>query len=81
MPVSPGVDPTKDHYVDSDVLNMPMIAKRFDVQLNTVHAWRKRSSITGFPPPDIDLPGGRPQPIWYWKTIRKWAVKHRPKML
>ena len=81
MKVPKGTDPRKKNYNNSDVLNMPMIAERFGVQLNTVHAWRKRSIITDFPPPDMDMPGGRPLPLWYWKTIRKWAVTHRPKML
>lgn len=80
MPVIPGINPSKSRYKDSDVMNMPMIAEYFGVQLNTVHAWRKRES-SRFPPPDLDMPGGRPQPLWYWKTIRKWAIKHRPKML
>lgn len=80
MKVIEGDNPTKDHYNDSDVLNMPMIARRFEVQLNTVHIWRKRES-SKFPTPDINMPGGRSQPLWYWKTIRKWAMKHRPKML
>lgn len=79
-PVIPGVDPTKAHYNDSDVMNMPMIAERLGVALSTVHKWRKRESAR-FPPPDLDMPGGRPQPLWYWRTIRKWAVEHRPKML
>jgi len=80
MTVTKGVDPSKKNYRDSDVMNMPMIAELLGVQLNTVHAWRKRPS-SKFPPPDLDMPGDRPQPLWYWKTIRKWAMKHRPKML
>ncbi len=80
VPVASGVDPRKPNYRDSDLLNMTMIAERFGIQLNTVHMWRKRESSV-FPPPDIDMPGGRPHPLWYWKTIRKWAIRHRPKML
>lgn len=81
MRVPEGEDPTKPNYNNSDVINMTMIAQRFGVQLNTVHMWRKRSAVTAFPAPDMAMPGGRPQPLWYWKTIRMWAVQHRPKML
>jgi hypothetical protein len=76
----PGVDGEKATYTDADLLNMPAIANRFGVALSTVHKWRYRESAK-FPAPDIDLPGNRPQPMWYWKTIRKWAVKHRPNYL
>lgn len=53
---------------DLDLVDMTAIADRLDVQLNTVHVWRKRD--VGFPDPAVSLSVG---PIWVWSTVAAWA--------
>lgn len=51
-----------------DVVGLGEIALRLDVSRELVDKWRERRTL---PDPDFPLLGG---PVWYWQTIRKWAV-------
>ena len=63
-----------------DLLAATQIAELLGVSRHTVDQWRKRDYLE-FPPHDIKAPGLRTTPMWYWKSIREWALIHRPKNL
>lgn len=67
-------------FKDTDLITMGEIATRFGVTRDAVKRWRTRPWVE-FPPPDLKPPGRNSTPLWYWKTIRKWALIKRPKML
>lgn len=63
-----------------DLVVVIEIAELLGVSHWTVRQWRKREHLE-FPPPDIKAPGLRTTPMWYWKTVREWALIYRPKNL
>lgn len=67
-------------FKDADLITMGQIAERFGVTYDTVKKWRKRPWVE-FPLPDLKPPARQSTPLWYWKTIRRWALLKRPKLL
>lgn len=55
--------------IDDELLNPRRLAEMTGVQLNTVHAWRKRRDTSGMPEPDQYF--GR-TPLWKPATIIPW---------
>ncbi len=66
--------------MEYDLVVVIEIAELLGVSRSTVEQWRKRDYLE-FPKPDIKPPGLRTTPLWYWKTIREWALIYRPKNL
>jgi len=58
--------------VDEDLVNIPEIAVRLDVNRETVRTWVCGSRGSGgFPPHRSVLAGG--QKLWAWVTVHQWA--------
>lgn len=55
--------------IEADMLNPRQLSELAGVQLNTVHAWRKRRDTCGMPEPDTFA--GR-TPLWRESTIVPW---------
>lgn len=57
-----------------DLVGIKEIAERLGVKENTVSIWRWRSRngalSPAMPDPDFVVSGN---PVWYWRTISKWA--------
>lgn len=58
---------------ETELVGVTEIAERAGVNVNTVHAWRRRHAA--FPAPIAELAAG---PVWSWTVVGEWLRIPRP---